>query len=160
MIKIGDAIPDVTVKHLGANGLEDVTTGELFAGGKVALFGLPGAYTPTCSAKHLPGFVAQYDALKAKGVDKIVCLSVNDAFVMKAWAESQAAEGKVETLADGLAAFTKALGLEADLSVAGLGVRCRRFALIADKGVVTWIAVEEAPGAFEVSSAEAVLAQL
>ncbi len=114
MIKVGDAIPDVTVKHLGANGLEDVSTGELFAGGKVALFGLPGAYTPTCSAKHLPGFVAQYDALKAKGVDKIVCLSVNDAFVMKAWAESQAAEGKVETLADGLAAFTKALGLEAD----------------------------------------------
>lgn len=160
MIKVGDSIPNVTVKHLGENGLEDRATGPLFAGKKVVVFGLPGAYTPTCSAKHLPGFVGKIDELRAKGVDAVYCLSVNDAFVMKAWAKDQGAEGKVETLADGLADFTKALGLEADLSPAGLGTRCKRFAMIAEDGKVKWIAVEEAPGAFEVSSAESVLKQL
>ena len=120
---------------------------------------MPGAFTPTCSAKHLPGFVNQSEALRAKGVDSIACLAVNDAFVMGAWGKDQQADGKVDMLADGSAAFTSALGLELDLVAAGLGVRGKRFAMIVDDGTVTHLAVEE-PGAFEVSSAEAILAKL
>jgi len=125
----------------------------------VVLFGVPGAFTPTCSAKHLPGFVEHAAALKAKGVDAVACMAVNDAFVMGAWGKDQGITDQVTMVADGSAAFTKAMGLEFDLTERGLGVRCQRFALVAKDGKVTHVAVE-APGAFEVSKAEAVLAAL
>ena len=123
------------------------------------LFGVPGAFTPTCSAKHLPGYVQNYDALKAKGVDTVACMAVNDAFVMGAWGKDQGVGDKVMMLADGSADFTKKLGLELDLVARGLGVRSQRFVLVAKNGKVTHVAVE-APGAFEVSKAETVLAAL
>ena len=158
-ITAGDAIPSVKVMQATAEGPKEVDIAELFKGKTVALFGVPGAFTPTCSAKHLPGFVAQADALRAKGVDLIACMAVNDAFVMKAWGKDQGALGKVTMIADGSAAFTKAMGLELDLTARGLGLRCQRFALIAKDGKVVHVAVEAA-GAFDVSSAEAVLATL
>ncbi len=158
-IKVGDQIPEVRLMQATAEGPKEVSTTDLFGGGTVVLFGVPGAFTPTCSAKHLPGFVQHAEALKAKGVDSIACMSVNDAFVMRAWAKDQGITEEVVMLADGSAAFTKALGLELDLTARGLGLRCQRFALIAKGGKVTHIAVE-APGAFEVSKAEAVLAAL
>ncbi|WP_027283568.1 peroxiredoxin [Rubritepida flocculans] len=158
-IKVGDRIPSAKLMQATAEGPKEVTTEEFFGGRTVVLFGVPGAFTPTCSAKHLPGFVAQADALKAKGVDAIACMAVNDVFVMGAWGKDQGVGEKVIMLADGSAAFTKALGLELDLTARGLGVRSQRFALVAKDGVVTHLAVE-APGAFEVSSAEAVLAAL
>ena len=128
-------------------------------GKKIVIFGLPGAYTPTCSAKHVPGFVANYDKLKAKGVDEIWCLSVNDAFVMAAWGRDQKAGNKVRMMADGSADYTKKLGLEVDLTARGMGIRSQRFAMIVQDGVVKDIAVE-APGKFEVSNAETVLGKL
>lgn len=128
-------------------------------GKKIVIFGLPGAFTPTCSAKHVPGYVANFDKLKAKGVDEIWCMAVNDGFVMAAWGRDQKAEGKVRMMADGSADYTKKLGLELDLTARGMGMRCQRFAMIVEDGVVKDIAVE-APGKFEVSSAEAVLAKL
>ncbi|WP_029010475.1 peroxiredoxin [Azospirillum halopraeferens] len=155
-IQVGDAIPSVTLKHLTDNGMQEITTDEIFKGKKVVLFSVPGAFTPTCSAKHLPGFVQQADALKAKGVDTIVCLAVNDPFVMKAWGEKAAIDGKVLMLPDGNCALTKALDLTMDGTGYGLGLRGQRFALVAEDGKVTHVAVE-APGKFEVSSAEAVL---
>ena len=155
-IQEGEKVPAIALKKMGTNGPEDVDTAKYFAGSKVVLFSVPGAFTPTCSAKHVPGFVQNADALKAKGVDKIACLAVNDAFVMGAWGKDQGAGDKVDMLADGSAAFTKALGLELDLIAAGLGVRGQRFAMVVDDGTVTHLAVE-APGAFEVSSAEAIL---
>lgn len=158
-IKTGDAIPSVTLKHLTADGMQDITTDSLFAGRKVVLFSVPGAFTPTCSAKHLPGFIEQADAIRAKGVAEIVCLAVNDPFVMRAWGDKHGADGKVFMLPDGSALFTAALGLSQDLTAKGLGVRGLRFALIAENGVVTHLAVEEG-GAFEVSSAEAILKAL
>jgi peroxiredoxin (alkyl hydroperoxide reductase subunit C) len=158
-IKVGDTIPSVKVMQATAEGPREVSTDEIFKGRTVVLFGVPGAFTPTCSAKHLPGFVQQADAIRAKGVDTIACMAVNDAFVMGAWAKDQAVGDKVTMLADGSAALTKALGLEMDLTPRGLGVRCQRFALIAKDGRVTHLAVE-APGAFEVSKAEAILEQL
>jgi glutaredoxin/glutathione-dependent peroxiredoxin len=158
-INVGDKIPSAKLMMATAEGPKEVTSEEVFGGKTVVLFGVPGAFTPTCSAKHLPGFVTQAEALKAKGVDSIACMAVNDVFVMGAWGKSQEAGGKVEMLADGSASFTKALGLEFDLTARGLGMRCQRFALVAKDGVVTHVAVE-APGAFEVSSAEAVLAAL
>jgi glutaredoxin/glutathione-dependent peroxiredoxin len=158
-IKAGDALPSVKVMQATAEGPKEVDTAELFKGRTVVLFGVPGAFTPTCSAKHLPGFVAQAAALKAKGVDMVACMSVNDAFVMQAWAKDQGITDQVAMLADGSAALTKALGLEFDLTARGLGVRSQRFALVAKDGKATHVAVE-APGAFEVSSAEAVLAAL
>lgn len=157
-IKVGERVPDVTLYHMGDNGPEAVSTGELFSGKKVVLFALPGAYTPTCSAAHLPGFVVNADKLKAKGVDTIACLSVNDAFVMGAWGKVQNADD-VLMLADGSGDFTQAVGLELDLTSRGMGVRSQRYAMIVDDGVVTELAVEEG-GAFEVSSAEAMLAKL
>jgi len=157
-ISKGDRIPEGTLKIMGDKGPQDITTAEVFGGKKVALFAVPGAYTPTCSMAHLPGFVALADKIKAKGVDTIACLSVNDAFVMDCWGKDKNAE-ELLMLADWDAAFTRALGLEMDASAFGLGVRAQRFALIADDGVVTMLAVE-APGQFEVSSAEAVLAAL
>jgi peroxiredoxin len=128
-------------------------------GKKIVIFGLPGAYTPTCSAKHVPGFVANYDKLKAKGVDEIWCLSVNDAFVMAAWGRDQKAGTKVRMMADGSADYTKKLGLEIDRTAAGMGIRSQRFAMIVQDGVVKDLAVE-APGKFEVSNAETVLSKL
>ncbi|MBU8542712.1 MULTISPECIES: peroxiredoxin [Roseomonadaceae] len=158
-IQLGDTIPAVKVMQATAEGPKEVATDALFAGKTVVLFGVPGAFTPTCSAKHLPGFVTQAAALTAKGVDVIACMSVNDAFVMGAWAKDQGITDQVVMLADGSAAFTKALGLELDLTARGLGVRSQRFVLVAKDGKVTHVAVE-APGAFEVSKAEAVLAVL
>lgn len=159
-IKLGDRIPSVTLKHLGKDGMAEVDTAALFKGKTVALFAVPGAFTPTCSAKHLPSFVNNAEALKAKGVDRIVCLAVNDPFVMKAWADKSEVSGDtVFMLPDGNAALTRALGLEMDGSGYGLGTRAQRFALVAKDGVVTHLAVEK-PGAFEVSSGEAVLAAL
>lgn len=158
-IQVGDTIPSVTLKHLTDNGMQDVTTDEIFKGKTVVLFSVPGAFTPTCSAKHLPGFVQQAEALKAKGVDSIVCLAVNDPFVMRAWGEKGNVGGAVTMLPDGNATFTSALGLTMDGSGYGLGTRGQRFALVAKDGTVTHVAVE-APGKFEVSSAEAVLAAL
>jgi peroxiredoxin (alkyl hydroperoxide reductase subunit C) len=158
-IAVGDSIPAMKIMEGTAEGPKELDTGAFFAGRTVVLFGVPGAFTPTCSAKHLPGFVEHYDAIKAKGVDAIACMAVNDAFVMQAWGKDQGALGKITMIADGSAAFTKAMGLELDLTARGLGIRCQRFALIAKDGKVTHIAIE-APGAFEVSSAEAVLAAL
>jgi peroxiredoxin len=143
---------------MGEKGPQDISTDDLFAGKKVVLFALPGAFTPTCSAAHLPGFVANADKIKAKGVDSVVCLSVNDAFVMSAWGEDKNAEELI-MLADGNGDFTSAVGLEMDGSAFGLGKRSQRYAMIAEDGVVTALNVE-APGAFEVSSADAILALL
>lgn len=158
-IKVGDSIPSAKLMMATAEGPKEVTTEELFGGKTVVLFGVPGAFTPTCSAKHLPGFVTHIAAIKGKGVDTVACMAVNDVFVMGAWGKDQGVGENVAMLADGSAAFTKAMGLEFDLTARGLGVRAQRFALVAKNGVVTHVAVE-APGAFEVSSAEAVLAAL
>ena len=158
-ISTGDKLPDATVMHMTADGPAPLTTQELFGGKKVVLFALPGAFTPTCSAAHLPGFVANADKIKARGVDEIVCLSVNDAFVMDAWGKSQNAE-EIHMVADGVAAFTRAIGLDLDLTERGLGVRSKRYAMIVDDGTVTDLAVEESPAKLEASSAEAVLGKL
>ena len=158
-IKTGDKIPSATLREMTPDGPKPVTTDELFAGKKVALFALPGAFTPTCSAKHVPGFVQNEAALKSKGVDEIVCVSVNDAFVMGAWGKDQGAGGKVRMLADGNGEFTRALGLTMDASKFGMGERSQRYSMIVDNGVVKTLNVEQ-PGAFEVSSAEHMLGQL
>jgi peroxiredoxin (alkyl hydroperoxide reductase subunit C) len=158
-IKVGDTIPSMKLMTATPDGPKEIGTDEIFKGKKVVLFAVPGAFTPTCSAKHLPGFVQQADTILAKGVDTIVCMSVNDAFVLGAWAKDQGSTDKVLMLADGSGAFTKALGLELDLVARGLGVRSQRFALVAEDGKVVHLAVEP-PGGFEVSRAEAVLATL
>ncbi|MGD9584104.1 MAG: peroxiredoxin [Lysobacterales bacterium] len=157
-IQVGDRLPEATVNTLN-NGVQSLSTNDIFAGKTVVLFGVPGAFTPTCSAKHLPGFIEHLDALKAKGIDRLACLSVNDAFVMGAWGKNQSVGDEVLLLADGNATFTKALGLELDASGFGMGLRCKRFALVAKDGVVSHLFVE-APGEFKVSSAEYVLSQL
>lgn len=157
-ISLGEKIPGVSVMLATAAGPQKADTSEVLGAGKVALFAVPGAFTPTCSAKHLPGFVQNKEALKQKGVDRIVCMSVNDAFVMKAWGEAQGA-GDIEMMADGNGEFTKALGLAMDASAFGMGVRSKRFSAIIENGVVKQLNVE-APGAFEVSSAEHLLKQL
>jgi len=158
-IQTGEKLPSGTLKVADADGIRDVTTEQLFERKKVVLFAVPGAFTPTCSAKHLPGFVESAAAIRAKGVDAIVCLAVNDAFVMGAWGRDQHTEGKVLMVADGNGEWTRALGLDFDGSRFGMGLRAQRFAMIVDDGVVTHLAVE-APGQFQVSSAEAVLAAL
>jgi peroxiredoxin (alkyl hydroperoxide reductase subunit C) len=158
-IKVGDTIPSMKLMTATSDGPKEIGTDEIFKGKKVVLFAVPGAFTPTCSAKHLPGFVQQADAILAKGVDTIACMAVNDPFVMGAWAKDQGTGDKVLMLADGSGTFTKALGLELDLVARGLGVRSQRFALVADDGKVTHLAVEP-PGGFDVSRAEAVLAAL
>lgn len=159
MIKVGDKIPNVTITAATANGPEQTTTDAVFSGKKVVLFAVPGAFTPTCSARHLPGFVENAQAFFDKGVDTIACIAVNDAFVMGAWGKDQGVEGKVLMLADGSADFARAVGLELDLVARGMGVRSQRYALIAEDGVVTHLGVEEG-GAFEASKAETVLAAL
>ena len=165
-IKAGDRLPEGTVTEyvqkeregcsLGPN---PVNVAEATRGKKIVIFGLPGAFTPTCSAKHLPGYVANYEKLREKGVDEVWCLSVNDAFVMNAWGQQQQCGDKVRMMADGSAEYTKKLGLELDLTGRGMGVRSQRFAMVVEDGVVKKIDVEQ-PGKFEVSSAEAVLGAL
>lgn len=165
MIKAGDTLPDGTLSEfievetegcaLGPNSFK---VSELVKGKKIAIFGLPGAFTPTCSAKHVPGYVNNFDALKAKGVNEIWCVSVNDAFVMGAWAKDQKTLGKVRMFGDGSAAWTKALGLELDLTAKGMGVRMQRFSMLVENGVIKTLNVE-GPGKFEVSNAETMLAQ-
>jgi peroxiredoxin len=165
-IKVGDRLPEGTLTEMidterpGCTvGPNAFAVGEISKGKKIAIFGLPGAFTPTCSAKHVPSYVQNYDKLRAKGVDEVWCVSVNDAFVMGAWGRDQKAGGKVRMMADGSAIFTKALGLDMDLTARGMGVRSQRYSLLAEDGVVTQLNVE-APGKFEVSSGEAMLAQL
>ena len=158
-IGVGDKIPAGALATMGAEGPGPVTTDDLFGGKKVVLFAVPGAFTPTCSAQHLPGFVEKADAIKAKGVDTIACLSVNDVFVMDAWGKDQGTAGKVEMLADGSAALTKEMGTVLDLTDRGLGVRSSRYSMIVDDGTVTQINLEEG-GGFEVSDADTILGQL
>ena len=158
-ISIGDSIPNVKVMMATAGGPEQAETGDVLGKGKVALFALPGAFTPTCSAQHLPGYIQKAGDFAAKGVDKIVCMSVNDAFVMHAWAENQGAGDKVEMLADGNGDFSRALGLTMDGTGFGMGERSQRFSVVLEDGVVKELNVEE-PGAFDVSSAEHMLGQL
>jgi len=159
-IKVGDRVPSVTFRKLTDEGMEEVSTDELFKGRRVVVFGVPGAFTPTCSAQHLPGFIHNAEAIKAKGIDEIACVSVNDAFVMKAWGEAQGADGKVTMLADGNGDFTRAVGVEIDASGFGMGKRSARYSLLVEDGVVKQINVEEAPGQMKVSSAESLLAQV
>jgi peroxiredoxin len=156
MISPGQKIPSVTIKQATAEGAADVDPAALFAGKKVVLFSLPGAFTPTCSQKHLPGYVEKLPELKAQGVDLVACLSVNDAWVMQAWAQQHDALGKIVMLADGAGAFTKALGIELDLNSAHMGLRSRRGVIVVEDGTVTSVDMEE-PGKFEVSSADACL---
>ncbi len=157
-IKTGDKIPESTLNTL-KDGVKSIDTAEIFDGKKVVLFSVPGAFTPTCSARHLPGYVENFAALRGKGVDTIACMAVNDAFVMEAWSKTQGAPEELLMLADGNAEFTKKLGLEFDATGFGMGLRSRRFALVADNGVVTHLFVE-APGEFKLSSAEHVLEAL
>ncbi|SDN71864.1 peroxiredoxin [Halomonas shengliensis] len=156
-IATGDRFPDVTLKTNGPEGPQDLSTGEFLAGRKVALFAVPGAFTPGCSNTHMPGFVVNADKILAKGVDAIACLSVNDAFVMGAWQRDQNAEA-ITMLADGNAELTRALGLEKDASAAGMGTRCQRFAMLIDDGVVTYLGIDEK--GVDQSSAETLLAHL
>ena len=159
-ISVGDNMPEGTLVTMSDDGPKPVGTAEFFAGKKVVLFGLPGAFTPTCSARHLPSYVDQAEALKAKGVDAIACMSVNDPFVMAAWGKDQGIGDAVMMLGDGSAAYTGQLGLELDLTARGMGVRCARFSMIVDDGKVTALNIEENPGTMEVSGAETLLNQL
>ena len=156
-IAVGDKIPSLELHVLTDDGPGTISTDELFSGKTVAMFGLPGAFTRTCSAKHLPSFIDQADALKAKGVDQIICISVNDAFVQGAWGRDRGADDKVMMLADGSARFAKAAGLDIDMSEKGYGVRCRRFSMVVEDGVVKTLNID-APGTYELTSAEAMLA--
>ena len=155
-IKVGDSIPAATVRRMGADGPEAIAAEDYFKGRKVVMFGLPGAFTPTCSAKHVPGFLRHADAFRAKGVDAIACISVNDAFVMNAWGKDQGVGDRIDMLADGAAELTRALGLDMDLTERGMGIRSQRYAMVVDNGTVSALAVEEGP-VFEVSSAEKML---
>ncbi|HEY3777469.1 MAG TPA: peroxiredoxin [Rhizomicrobium sp.] len=158
-IKIGDRVPSATLMEMKDGKPQPVSTDEIFRGRKIALFALPGAFTPTCSAKHLPGYVQNAENLKGKGIDAIACVSVNDAFVMGAWGEHQGAGGKVMMLADGNGDFTRALGLEMDATKYGMGKRSQRFSMLVDNGVVKQLNIED-PGAYSVSSAEHLLQQV
>ena len=158
-IKVGDKVPSATFTHMKDGSPTPLSSDELFGGKTVVLFALPGAFTPTCSAKHVPGFVQNFDAFKAKGVDAIACVSVNDAFVMGAWGKDQKSDGKVHMLADGNGDFTRAIGLEMDGTKFGMGKRSQRYSMIVDNGVVKSVNIEE-PGAFDVSSAEYMMGQL
>ena len=159
MIQIGDTLPSMKLTVATPDGPQESSTDELFKGHKVVLFAVPGAFTPTCSARHLPGFVDNHAAFKDKGIDRVVCMAVNDAFVLRAWAKDQNVGPELTMVADGAAAFTRALGTELDLTARGMGVRSQRFAMVVHDGVVADVAVE-APGEFEVSKAESVLARI
>ena len=158
-IVVGDKLPEATLKCIGTDGVVNIEVGKHFSNKKIVLFSVPGAFTPTCSAKHLPGFVEYSSDILAKGVNEIICISVNDPFVMNAWEKDQNSKGKVTLLADGNGDFTESLGLSFDGSGFGLGKRGQRFVMIVDNGVVSHLAIEEA-GAFEVSSAESVIKAL
>ena len=158
-ISVGDKIPSVDLSIMTEDGPGAVSADEIFAGKTVAIFGLPGAFTRTFSAKHLPGFVGNADALKAKGIDTIVCVAVNDVFVMDAWGKTQDVGDRVMMAADGSAAFTKALGLESDMSAKGFGLRCQRFSMVVEDGTVKSLNID-APGTFEDTSAEMMLGSL
>jgi len=158
-IKAGDRIPEGKLRQMGPDGPMNVTAEEMLGKGKVVLFSVPGAFTPTCDAKHLPGFVEKAGALRGKGVDRIVCLAVNDVFVMNAWGKSASVGDKIVMAADGNGDYTRALGLEMDASGYGMGMRGKRFALVIENGVVRQVHVE-APGEFKVSSADHILAEL
>ena len=155
-IKIGDKVPSVTLRHLTPEGIKEIASDEFFAGKKVALFAVPGAYTRTCSQRHLPSYVNNAAALKAKGIDTVACIAVNDAFVMGAWGKEHGAEGKIVMLGDGSADFTQAIGLDLDRISAGMGIRSQRYSMVVDNGVVTALNVEPS-GEYGVSSAEAML---
>jgi glutaredoxin/glutathione-dependent peroxiredoxin len=159
-IATGDTIPNATLKTPGPDGPRNISTAEIFPGRRVVMFGVPGAFTGTCSNVHLPGFLDHEAAIRAKGVDEIAVLAVNDHHVMAAWAKATGGEGRILFLADGNAEFTKALGLDADLSVAGLGTRARRFSMIVEDGVVQALNIEDSPGTAEKSSATAILEAL
>jgi peroxiredoxin len=159
-IKVGDRIPSVTLKTPSPEGPKEITTDELFRGKKAVLFAVPGAFTPACSQRHLPGFVEQAEAIKAKGVDLIACVAVNDAFVLNAWAREQRADGKIMMLADGSGDFTRALGLELDLTKGGLGRRSQRYSMLIEDGIVKALNLEAQPGQVTASGAEAMLKAL
>lgn len=159
-IKQGDTIPSVKLKKMGAGGLEDFDTAEAIKGKRVVLFGVPGAFTPSCAQKHLPGYVSNAESIKAKGIDEIICVAVNDPFVMAHWGEVAKAEGKVSMWPDGNAAFADALGLTFDGAGAGLGKRFQRFSMIVDNGKVESLEIEDKPSDVELSGAQACLAKL
>ena len=159
MIQVGDRIPDTPIMQMTDNGPTPIAASDLLGTGRVVLFATPGAFTPTCSAQHLPGFIEKHAELKAAGVDQIVCMAVNDIFVVDAWAKSSQTADKITMVADGNGDFARAMGLEMDIRAFGMGDRCQRFAMIIDDGVVTDLMVE-APGEFKESSAEAVLNKL
>ena len=159
-IEPGQKLPDATFATPGEDGVKEITTAELFGGKKVVLFGVPGAFTPTCNNNHLPGFLENHDASLAKGVDTIAVVAVNDVFVMQAWARFTSAEGKIVFLADGSANFVKAAGLDIDLTARGLGVRSKRFSMIVDDGVVTTLNIEDVPSNAVASGAATLLEQL
>ncbi len=158
-ITTGDPLPNATLRELTADGTREVSIEGLVRKRRVVLFGLPGAFTPTCSARHVPGYLALADKIRALGVDEIACVSVNDAFVMGAWGRDQHTEGKIRMLADGNADFTRAIGVEENLSGYGMGLRSKRYSMLVDDGVVMTLNIEE-PGKFEVSDAETMLYQL
>jgi glutaredoxin/glutathione-dependent peroxiredoxin len=158
-IKIGEKMPSVSLSYMSSDGVKKITTDELFQGKKVIIFAVPGAFTPACSERHLPGFVDYADQIKAKGVDKIACISVNDPYVMGAWGKDRNVGDKVMMLADSLGEYTKAVGQELDLTAKGLGIRSRRYAMIVEDGVVKYQALEEG-GKLEVSTAENILEKL
>jgi glutaredoxin/glutathione-dependent peroxiredoxin len=159
-INVGDRIPSLTLKQVTSEGVKEFTTDEIFRGKRIVLIAVPGAFTPACSQRHLPGYVDKATDIKAKGIDEIACVAVNDAFVMGAWGRDQKAEGKVRMLADGSGDFTRALGLELDLSKGGLGVRSKRYSMLVDDGVVKLLNVEQQPGQVDISGAEAMLKAL
>jgi len=159
MIKIGDKIPSAMVREVKETGVQEISTEEFFKGKRVALFAVPGAFTSTCSVKHLPSYVNNADALKKKGIDAVACTAVNDAAVMRAWGEQGSAVGKVTMLADGNGDFARALGVEADMSKNGMGKRSRRYSMLVDNGVVKQFNLEE-PGAYGVSSGDHMLTQI
>ena len=159
MIKVGDRLPSVSVREVKEGGVQEISTDDFFKGKKIALFAVPGAFTSTCSVKHLPSFVNNAEALKKKGIDAVVCTAVNDPAVLRAWAEQGNATGKVTMLADGNGDLARGLGLEVDLTKAGMGKRSRRYSMVVDNGVVKQLNVEE-PGAFGVSSGDHMLTQI
>jgi glutaredoxin/glutathione-dependent peroxiredoxin len=156
-ISVGDSLPEATFRMLGAEGIESLSTADVFAGKTVVLFAVPGAFTPTCHLKHLPGFIDHADAFKSKGVDTVACVAVNDPFVLDSWAKTSGGQGKVLFLSDGNAEFTKKIGMDFDGSGIGLGTRSKRYAMVVEDGVVQTLNTEDSPGVADVSTAEKLL---